>query len=166
MTTKPAFTQFFQRYALLLAAALCFGAFGLALVLQHVFGMEPCPLCIVQRYFILLCGILAFVALTLKGRPSLVAKILLAASALGGLATAARHMWVQAFPPESQGCLPGLDYMLGQMPLSRGLPMLFRGSADCSTVDSLVFGITIPQASAAVFIAVLALAWMHRGRTA
>ena len=38
-----------SRTVLLLIAALCFAMLGVAMYLQHVMNMAPCPLCVIQR---------------------------------------------------------------------------------------------------------------------
>lgn len=139
---------------------------GVALVMQHYLGMEPCPLCIVQRYAALACA-LAALPLALSGQCAVYKGRAWVAGGAGvmalfGLLTAGRHMWIQAYPPESEGCAPGLDYMLERFPLTDVLPAIFRGSASCTAVDTLFWGITIPQAGAALFLTMLALTWVAR----
>ncbi|MFN5700947.1 MAG: disulfide bond formation protein B, partial [Betaproteobacteria bacterium] len=42
----------------LLAALLALGAVGMALVSQHVYGLQPCPWCVLQRMvFVLGAGV-------------------------------------------------------------------------------------------------------------
>ena len=41
------------------AAAWVFGLLMFGLYLQHVVGLEPCPMCIVQRYALLVVGLVA-----------------------------------------------------------------------------------------------------------
>ena len=50
-----------QAWALLLLA--CIGPLGFALYLQHVVGLEPCPMCIVQRYAMTVVALIALIAL-------------------------------------------------------------------------------------------------------
>ena len=51
----------------------CAGLMGYALYAQHVLGLEPCPLCIFQRYAFVVTGAIALVA-TLHG-PGRVAQV-------------------------------------------------------------------------------------------
>ena len=41
---------------------VCAGLIGFALVLQHSLGLEPCPMCILQRYAFIVVGVIALVA--------------------------------------------------------------------------------------------------------
>jgi disulfide bond formation protein DsbB len=40
----------------------CAGLFGFGLVLQHVAELEPCPMCILQRYAFVSIGLVALIA--------------------------------------------------------------------------------------------------------
>jgi disulfide bond formation protein DsbB len=68
------------------------------LYLQHVVGLEPCPMCIVQRYLWLLVLLTAAVAAVWTGarRPLLLLAVLWAV--LGAL-TAGRQSWLQWYHP-------------------------------------------------------------------
>ena len=43
-------------------AAICVAMLAFGLYLQHVVGLEPCPMCIVQRYALIFVAILAGLA--------------------------------------------------------------------------------------------------------
>lgn len=49
------------KLALLAVAAISFGALAAALVAQYVFGMEPCVLCVYQRWPFLIAGLIGLV---------------------------------------------------------------------------------------------------------
>ena len=70
-----------QAFALL--ALGCSGLLGFGMYLQHVVGLEPCPMCIVQRYAMTLIGVLALLGLVwrsvLGGRVLALLAVLLAA---------------------------------------------------------------------------------------
>ena len=109
-------------------------AFGL--YLQHVVGLVPCPMCIVQRYALILVAVCAGLA-ALSGINGLQKSFgaLGLAAAVGGAWTAARQSWLQWYPPEVVSCGRDLYGMIETFPLKRALPMIFRGSGDCSKVD-------------------------------
>ncbi|MCX8114038.1 MAG: disulfide bond formation protein B [Burkholderiaceae bacterium] len=132
----------------LLAAALYF---------QHVKGLEPCPLCILQRYAFVAVGAAALLAALAGGRRwGIVAGAAALLAALAGAGTAARHVWIQLHP-ESLACGPGLATMIENFPLYEVLPKVFRGSGDCGVVDWSFLGLSMP-AWALVWFALLALA--------
>jgi disulfide bond formation protein DsbB len=117
---------------------------GAALYYQHVDGLEPCPLCILQRYAFVTVGAAALLA-ALAGprRWHVAAGAAALLAALAGAATAARHVWIQLHP-ESLACGPGLATMIENFPLYEVLPKVFRGAGDCSAVDWTLLGLTMP----------------------
>lgn len=132
------------RRALALIALACLGLLAFGMYLQHVQGLEPCPMCIVQRYALVLVAICA--GLASAGSKNAWWKTW---SALGLLAAifgafvAARQSWLQWNPPEFASC--GRDFygMIENYPISRAIPMIFRGSGDCTAVDWTFLGGTI-----------------------
>ena len=137
-------------------------AFGM--YLQHVVGLEPCPMCIVQRYVMVLMGLVALLGAVLSGRTaSLTVGSVLVLLAGGGAYVAARQTWLQWYPPEVVSC--GRDFygMIETFPLQRAIPMIFKGGGDCSKVDWTFLGGSIANWSFVAFVGLglLALAtWL------
>lgn len=126
-------------------AILCAGmlAFGI-LYLQNVVGLEPCPMCIVQRYCFIVLGVFCALAAFSKGPAGWRLWGLLAVAIGGfGLFTAARQSWLQWNPPEFATCGRDLFGMIESFPLQRAIPMIFKGAGDCSAVDWTFLGLTI-----------------------
>jgi len=140
-------------HAFALLALGCAGLLGFGMYLQHVVGLEPCPMCIVQRYAMTLIGIVALLGLVwrtiLGGRVLAVLAVLLAT---GGAYVAARQTWLQWYPPEVASC--GRDFygMIESFPLQRAIPLIFRGSGDCSKVDWSFLGGSIANWSFLAFV--------------
>jgi disulfide bond formation protein DsbB len=134
--------------ALACLAMLLFGMY-----LQHVVGLEPCPMCIVQRYVMVLIGLVALLGAVLSGRTaSLTVGIVLVLLAGGGAYVAARQTWLQWYPPEVVSC--GRDFygMIEIFPLQRAIPMIFKGGGDCSKVDWTFLGGSIANWSFVAFV--------------
>ena len=134
---------------------------GVALYMQHVMGLEPCPLCIFQRLFVMGIGAVALVAAIHDpariGRRVYAA--LLAALALLGAGVAGRHVWLQGLPPDRvPECGPGLEYMLEAFPLLDTLEMVLTGSGECAEVSWDFLGLTIPGWTLIAFAAFALLA--------
>jgi disulfide bond formation protein DsbB len=72
--------------------------------------------------------------------------------ALGGAFVAARQTWLQWYPPEVAIC--GRDFygMIESFPLQRAIPLIFRGSGDCSAVDWTFLGGSIANWSFVAFV--------------
>ncbi|MEY4506637.1 MAG: hypothetical protein RL297_1215 [Pseudomonadota bacterium] len=131
-------------------------AYGL--YLQHAVGLEPCPMCIVQRYAWVLITVVAGVASLSPSRWRGGMLLLLGVLALMGAGVAARQSWLQWFPPEIMSCGRDLFGMIEAFPLQRVIPMLLKGSGDCSAVDWTFLGLTIANWSFLCFVAVAAVA--------
>jgi disulfide bond formation protein DsbB len=133
-------------------AVISFALIGIALVLQHVVGLAPCPLCIFQRIAYFVVGFLAAAAAALMPRRSArVLGVLVLLSALGGAGIAGRHVWLQ-MNPQSLSCGPGLQTMLENFPLTDVLPKVFRGSGDCAEAGWTMLGLTIADWSLLWFV--------------
>lgn len=143
-----------------LLSAACIGLLAFGLYLQHVVGLVPCPMCIVQRYALVLIALVAGVTgASSKKSMHMGGALLLLASAGFGAYVAARQSWLQWYPPEVVTC--GRDFygMIETFPLQRAIPMIFKGSGDCTKVDWTFLGGSIANWSFLSFssIAVLAL---------
>jgi disulfide bond formation protein DsbB len=135
----------------------CAGLLAFALYLQHALDLEPCPMCILQRYGFLAAGVLA--GLGAVHGPGAVGQRIYAAlvgvAALAGGGVAARHTWVEHNPPRIADCGPDLEFMVDSFPLSEALPMIFRGSGDCSKVAWRWLGLSIAEWSLVAFSGIL-----------
>ena len=139
-------------WALIAAGCVALLAFGL--YLQHVVGLEPCPMCIVQRYVMILIAVFALAGACLSSpRAALATGGLLTLLAGGGAYVAARQSWLQWYPPEVVSC--GRDFygMIESFPLQRAIPLIFRGSGDCTQVDWTFLGGSIANWSFVAFVA-------------
>ncbi len=124
------------RSVLLWVAAACVAMLAFGQYLQHSLGIEPCPMCIVQRYAVVLVAVVAGLAgASGKKGMHLGGAVLLLPSAGFGAYVAARQSWLQWYPPEVVSC--GRDFygMIETFPLQRAIPMIFKGSGDCSKID-------------------------------
>ncbi|MFT7560224.1 MAG: disulfide bond formation protein DsbB [Flavobacteriales bacterium] len=117
------------------------------LVLQHFLDMEPCPLCISQRIFMIGAGLLALLMglFARKGRTTALLSVPAIMLSIGGLAVAARHVWIQSLPEgEAPLCGPSLSYMFETRPMFDALTVLFAGDGHCSDINLQVLGLSLP----------------------
>lgn len=151
---------------LFIVALISFALLGIALYLQHVENMAPCPLCIIQRYAFAAIGILCLVfAILPRGMVKLGAGLGILA-ALGGAGTAGWHLWVKAHPNVSCGIDP-LETSLNKIPTANLLPSLFKADGFCTTPYPPVLGLDIPQWSLIwflIFFVVLLWAMLRQQR--
>lgn len=136
-----------------LVALACTGLLVFGMYLQHVVGLEPCPMCIVQRYAmigLLLLGLMGW-RLRKAGALAVLALAQLLVAGFGAF-VAARQSWLQWYPPEVVSC--GRDFygMIENFPIGRAIPMIFKGSGDCTAIDWTFLGGTIANWSFVWFV--------------
>ena len=144
---------FNSRLIYLAVFLLCAGLIGFALYLQHSLGLEPCPMCILQRYAFVVVGVIALVAAIQNpaslGRWIYSALLVLMAATGGGVAI--RHVYLEHYPPKIFDCGADVGFMLESFPLTEALPMIFRGTGDCTKVLWRFLGLSIAEWSLICF---------------
>jgi len=165
MTMLMTYFDAAPRRVLALVSLGCVAMLIFGLYLQHAVGLEPCPMCIVQRYVLVLIAIVAGItAATNKKGLLITGSGLLVLLSVSGAFVAARQSFLQWYPPEVASC--GRDFygMIEAFPLRRVIPMLFKGSGDCSKVDWTFLGGSIANWSFLCFVAIglIALTLMVR----
>ena len=147
-----------RRQVFLFVAAACAAAIGYALYVQYQLGLEPCPLCILQRIGVMAMGALALLAaLHNPGRAGYRGWSILATLAgLAGSAVSLRQLWLQSLPAEQvPACGPGLEYMMQSFPLWDVLSKVLKGSGECAKVDWTFLGMAMPFWTAVFFVAMI-----------
>lgn len=147
------------RRLLALVCAACVAMLAFGLYLQHVVGLEPCPMCIVQRYALVLVAIVAGITAfaTRKSLRVTGSGLMAVLSGLGAF-VAARQSFLQWYPPEIASCGRDLYGMMETFPLKRAIPMIFKGSGDCTKIDWTFLGLSIANWSFVCFVAIAVLA--------
>ena len=140
----------------------CLAMLGFGMYLQHVVGLDPCPMCIVQRYALILVALFGvLVAASGKKGMQIAGLLLVLLFALGGAFVAARQSWLQWYPPEIASCGRDIYGMIETFPLQRAIPMIFRGSGDCTKIDWTFLGGSIANWSFVCFTCISVLsAWL------
>ena len=147
----------------------CAGLMGFGLYLQHVENLEPCPLCILQRYAFIATGLVALIA-AIHGPGRLgrwLYSVLIVVAAGSGAIVAGRQSWLQHYPPKVLDCGPDLAYMIDSFPIAQVLPKVFKGEGDCAKVAWKFLGLSIQEWALvwfALFIISAVLALARRGR--
>ena|SRR6187402_2236532 len=131
-----------------------------AAYMEHVMKMIPCSLCITQRGFVILTGLLALAAAlhnpALTGRR--IYAVLGIISPILGACFAGRQLWLQSLPADQvPACGPGLAYMFDVFPFMEALQLLLQGDGNCAHVDKIL-GLSL---AAWTFIAFIGLAGVN-----
>ncbi|RPG48991.1 MAG: disulfide bond formation protein B [Gammaproteobacteria bacterium TMED1] len=129
---------------------VCFACLALlltALFMEHSMGLEPCPLCILQRILVVAVGLVSLIAFLVK--PGVIGIRLSSGLCLilSGLGTGlgVRHLWLQSLPADqAPACGPGLEYLMDVLPLLDVLKIILEGDGSCAEVVWSLFGISIP----------------------
>lgn len=98
-------------------------------------------MCIVQRYALMLVALVAGLTALSRSKGVIIGGSLVTLLAAGfGAFVAARQSFLQWYPPEIATC--GRDFygMIETFPLKRAIPMIFKGSGDCTKIDWTFLG--------------------------
>jgi disulfide bond formation protein DsbB len=134
------------REAFLVVTGICAALLGYGYYLEYAQGLQPCPLCLVQRGFFYAVGGTALVGALHGPRRAgtILYSLLLLVFSAGGAATAGRQVWLQHLPPEKvPACGPDLLFMLENFPLMQTVQKLFKGTGECAVVDWTFLGLSI-----------------------
>ncbi len=133
---------------------------AVALVMEHQMGLEPCPLCMTQRIFIMATGfaaLLGFLHATIWQPVKFYNGLSLLTSITGG-GFSIRQLYLQSLPPElAPSCGPGLSYMLDNFPLADAIQLMLTGDGNCAEVVWTFMGISIPGWTLVAFIGLAAI---------
>lgn len=116
-------------------------------VLQYAVGLVPCPLCIIQRFFFGLVGVVGLVG-AIHGRfLNGYAAAMFTLSSLG-LLVAARNVYIEWAPKSEFGapCIPWLES------LTDWVTVVFQATGDCTERDWTMLGLSIPEWSLFSFL--------------
>lgn len=126
----------------------CAGLLAYGLYLQEEKGLDPCPMCILQRYAFVAIGIVALVGAIHGPRRGIALKaygVLVSLFALLGGGTAIRQSWLQHNPPKAVSCGADLEGLIENLPLTQALPKIFSGTGDCAIVTWRFLGLSIAE---------------------
>ncbi|MCK7552850.1 MAG: disulfide bond formation protein B [Marinobacter sp.] len=133
---------------------VCAALLGVAFYMEHVMGLEPCPLCWLQRFGFMGAALVSLLAVlhNPRGFGVRVYGFLLALAAGAGLAVAGRQLWLQSLPADQvPACGPSVDYMLDVLPIMEVLTTALQGTGDCAKVVWTFLGLSIPGWTAVFF---------------
>ena len=144
---------------------ICAAAFAFAVVyLQGTLGLEPCPLCMIDRVLVIAMGVVFLLAAVhdpgrTGQRVYASINVLLAVLAL---AVAGRHVWLQHLPADRvPACGADLAYMLENFPLQETLRQVLQGSGECAEIQWTLLGLSIPEQTLILFTALGALSLLQ-----
>ncbi|MBI5722147.1 MAG: disulfide bond formation protein B [Burkholderiales bacterium] len=150
------------RTAFAIVALACAAALAAALVSQHVFEMQPCPWCVLQRLVFVLIGLVGLAgALSPRPMPWRVCAALAGALGAAGVAIA---LWQHFVAASSASCdLTLADRIMSGTGLDMALPQVFAAFASCADAKVNLLGVPYEFWSLALYAAMAAAAaWIWR----
>jgi len=131
-------------------AVVSLGALVAALVSQHVYDMQPCPWCVLQR--LVFCTIAVFALLGLVWRGAAGGRVAGTFALLLAFAGIAAALWQQLVAAKSESCnLTLADRIVGATTLDRLLPDVFEARASCADAAVSLLGVPYAYWAAACF---------------
>jgi disulfide bond formation protein DsbB len=131
---------------------------GIAGYFQFVEGLEPCPLCILQRVAVLAAGVIFLLGALhhpINAGRRVYGFLIVVATGVGA-AISGRHVWLQNLPADQvPTCGPGLNFIIDNFPLAQAFEMVMRGSGECAEVLWTFLGLSIPAWTLVAFIVML-----------
>lgn len=126
-------------------ALACFAMLGSALLLQYVWGWEPCTLCIQIRLWLLCAGGISLLmmlvqTLAVRGLNLLLWPLLLAAAAMA-VYDNGHLVLIETGVLQSSSCSPFPFYAF-YLPLHEWLPSVFMSAGVCGQNDYSVLGLS------------------------
>ena len=123
------------------ATWICLGAGGIlciGLLVEFALGLAPCPLCMMQRIWFALTGIVAWIGLSHNPRWGIYPLVSALCAIVGG-GFAIRQLWLQSLPADQvPSCGPNLSYMIDAFPLGDLLAAMTSGTGDCAVVHDVI----------------------------
>ncbi len=128
--------------------------------LEGVLGLDPCPLCILDRVVLGALGVVFLLALVHNPDAwgSRIYGGLASVLSLTGVGLAGRHAWLQGLPTDQvPECGPDLYFMLETLPTLEVVRQVLSTSGSCAEVQWTFAGLSIPQQTLVLFAGLLAL---------
>ena len=140
-------------------AVVCVAALAIALTSQHVYDMQPCPWCVLQR--LIFCAITLFALLGLVWRGAAGGRVAGTFALLLAFAGIAAALWQQMVAAKSESCnLTLADRIVGATTLDHLLPDVFVARVSCADAAVSLLGVPYAYWAAACF-AVCAIALLR-----
>ena len=144
----------------LLCGLICVASLLIAkFYFEDYLGLEPCYLCITQRAFIAIAGLLFFIwaAHNPKRLGAKIYALLVLAATSAGAYFSLKQLYLQSLPEEQvPQCGPPVDYLFETFSNFEVIAMLLRGDGNCAKIQWEFLSITMPGWVLLIFIVLIA----------
>ena len=144
----------------LLCGLICVSSLLIAkFYFEDYLGLEPCYLCITQRAFIAIAGLLFFIwaAQDPKRLGARIYALLVLSATSAGAYFSLKQLYLQSLPEEQvPQCGPPVDYLFETFSNFEVIAMLLRGDGNCAKIQWEFLSITMPGWVLLIFIILIA----------
>ena len=144
----------------LLCGLICVSSLLIAkFYFEDYLGLEPCYLCITQRAFIAIAGLLFFIWAVHdpKRLGARIYALLVLAAASAGAYFSLKQLYLQNLPEEQvPQCGPPVNYLFETFSNFEVIAMLLRGDGNCAKIQWEFLSITMPGWVLLIFIVLIA----------
>ncbi|WP_410499180.1 disulfide bond formation protein B [Chitinibacter sp. S2-10] len=141
----------------------CSGMIAFALYHQFYEWLMPCLMCVYERIALIGFGLTALLAAIIppKTRSGVYAWCtVLTGWALFGAVTGVRHVWLQYGPKDpTVSCAASLPFPIDLNALPGWIAAVIRPVGDCSNIDFMLFGVTLPAWIIVACVGLIAATW-------
>ncbi len=114
---------------------------------ENILKLEPCYLCMTQRVFVVVIGIIC--ALAAVHNPRQLGQRVYAALSIivviMGIYFSGKQLWLQSLPEDKvPSCGVPVDYLFDYFSVTEAIRMLLRGDGNCAEVQWQFVGISMP----------------------
>ncbi len=142
------------RFTYLLGFVLIAILLGSAFFLQIYKGVNPCPLCLLQRMVMATLGAIFFAGAVWRFKKwgSLLLGLLGLLAGASGILLSGRQVGLQVSPPSSSGdCAASLDYLFHVLSLKDFAKQVWQGGMECSQTGLEILHLSLAAWSFIVF---------------
>lgn len=114
---------------------------------ENHLALEPCYLCMTQRFFVVAVGLICTAAALHNPQQfgqRVYAVVSMVTAALGGYFSS-KQLWLQSLPEDQvPACGIPVDYLFDSFSFSDAISMLMRGDGNCAEVQWQLLGLSMP----------------------
>ena len=130
--------------------AACGLLLSAAFLLEIVFHQLPCPLCVIQRLFLI--GMILVTLLPPYRKPHCWQAVVFTLLSMLALSVALRQVYLQLMPQaQLSGCGGDLRFMLQNLPFLQVIFEVYHGSGSCSEMGMTFLGLSLAMWAAFAF---------------
>lgn len=151
----------------LIGFLLVVAALATAGYLQYAKGLQPCPLCQLQRLCLGLIGLLFLFAVLHRPKNKGIKRYGWLILFFSGIGTylAGKQVIMQLTNSESKtACGVSLEYIMQALPFQDAVKLILQGVGDCSRVEWRFLAMSLAQWTLIMFIILGVLAWAQNWR--